>query len=240
MSATCCEALNAAPPTVLSIAPFLRGAGTLVTSRSISSAPPRMRPPPAWLADGLGQPPAAAALAGPSSAPALTVQQLDDVGRLLDEDDARQVDLAQQLRVETGPQYAQQPAGVRFCTPTRSDRCRRAVPKVLTTPGRLRLTGTPCASHLPTPSGRPSCLSCSTANCRRWWRSACTLAKSSPSVASFRRSTALGQPSTTRSSSGATTSSTHHPPCMHAASSTCHCYGQQGTFPYRLLRVAAN
>jgi hypothetical protein len=44
------------------------------------------------------------------------VQQLDDVGRLLDEDDARQVDLAQQLRVETGPQYAQQPAGVRVHT----------------------------------------------------------------------------------------------------------------------------
>lgn len=74
-----------------------------------------MRPPPVWLADGLGQAttPAGVADVGGPRLPALTPQQLEDTGRLLDEDDARQVDLAQQLRVETGPQYAQQPVGVR-------------------------------------------------------------------------------------------------------------------------------
>ena len=74
-----------------------------------------MRPPPTWLADGLG-----AVSSGPglgdvsrSSMPAVSAQQVEETGRLLDEDDARQWDLAQQLRVETGPQYAQQPVGVR-------------------------------------------------------------------------------------------------------------------------------
>ena len=74
-----------------------------------------MRPPPTWLADGLGSVPSGPGLgdAAPRFLPAVSPQQVEEAGRLLDEDDARQWDLAQQLRIETGPQYAQQPAGVR-------------------------------------------------------------------------------------------------------------------------------
>ena len=43
---------------------------------------------------------------------------LDDVGRLLDEDDARTPDLVTLLR-QTGPAYSPQPAGVRrHCPPS--------------------------------------------------------------------------------------------------------------------------
>jgi hypothetical protein len=203
-----------------------------------------MRPPPTWLADGLGAVASGPGLGGVSrlSMPAVSAQQVEETGRLLDEDDARQWDLAQQLRVETGPQYAQQPVGVRG---VHGAPC---VGGTACVPGCPTAAATPLLTRSSHPSGHPSCRWCSTASSRAWWRSGCSPARCSPSAACSPRSTARGPQSTTPSSSGATTHSTSLNPHAASAHRSPGCGGQGEALPkaaahnhlFPLTRLAYN
>lgn len=110
-------------------------------------------PPTAWAQADLG----AAAYAPGGGAEAvddafspLSGRALEEAGRMLDEDEARQPDLVQQLRAETGPAYAPPPSGVRSS--------RRALAR------RRRLR----ASRAPRASGRRSSSCCPPLSCPAW------------------------------------------------------------------------